>query len=101
MCDKGLIWNSSNCECECDKSCNVGEYLDFENCKCRKKLIDKLVEKQTENINEEKLAKIALAKHENMCKLWDEFKYLIKTINGGKSGEYGKDLMKIKFNSEV
>ena len=33
--------------------------------------------------------------------LRDEIKYLIKTINGGKSGEYGKDLMKIKFNSEV
>ena len=33
--------------------------------------------------------------------LQDEIKYLIKTINGGKSSEYGKDLMKIKFNSEV
>ena len=27
-CDKGFIWNSSNCEC--DKSCDVGEYLDYE-----------------------------------------------------------------------
>ena len=26
-----------NCECECDKSCDIGEYLDHENCKCRKK----------------------------------------------------------------
>ena len=34
----------SNCECECDKSCDVGEYLDCENCKCRKKLVDELVE---------------------------------------------------------
>ena len=34
----------SNCECECDKSCDVGEHLDYENCKCRKWLIDKLVE---------------------------------------------------------
>ena len=31
-CDKGFIWNPSNCECECDKSCDVGEYLDYENC---------------------------------------------------------------------
>ena len=30
-CDKGHTWNPSNCECECDKSCNVGEYLDYEN----------------------------------------------------------------------
>ena len=27
------IWNPSNCECECDKSCDVGEYLDYSNCK--------------------------------------------------------------------
>ena len=33
------------------------------------------------------------------AKLWDEIKYLIKTINGDKEGEYGKDVMKIKFNS--
>ena len=29
--DKGYIWNPSNCECKCDKSCDVGEYLDYEN----------------------------------------------------------------------
>ena len=33
-------------------------------------------------------------------KLWDETKYLIKTINGGKSGEYGKDFMKINFTAD-
>ena len=38
VCDKGLIWNPSNCECEGDKSCDVNEYLDSENCKCRKKI---------------------------------------------------------------
>ena len=36
ICDKGFIWNPSNCECECDKNCDFGEYLDYENCKCRK-----------------------------------------------------------------
>ena len=45
MCDKGFILNHSNCECEYDKSCAIGEYLDYKNCKCRNKLIDKLVEK--------------------------------------------------------
>ena len=49
-CDKGFIWNPSTCECECDESCDVGEYLDYENCKCRKKLIDKLVEEYTETV---------------------------------------------------
>ena len=43
-CDKGFIWNSSNCECECHKSCDIGECLDYENCECRKKLVDKLVQ---------------------------------------------------------
>ena len=37
ICDTGFIWNPSNCECEYDKPCDVGEYLDYENCKCRKK----------------------------------------------------------------
>ena len=51
MCDKGFIWNPSNCECECDKSCDIGEYLDYKNCNCRKKIIDKLVEECSENID--------------------------------------------------
>ena len=59
--DKGFIWIASNCECECDKLCDVGDYLDYENCKCRNKLVDKLVEECTENIEEVKLAKIAFA----------------------------------------
>ena len=25
MFDKGFIWNPSNCECECDKACDVSE----------------------------------------------------------------------------
>ena len=51
MCNKGFFWNPSTCKCECDKSCDIGEYLDYSNCKCRKKLIDPLVEECTE-INE-------------------------------------------------
>ena len=33
MSNKGFVWNPSNCECECDKACDVGEYLDYEHCK--------------------------------------------------------------------
>ena len=65
MCDKGFIWNPSNCECECDKSCDVGEYLDYENCNCRKKLVDKLVEECTETVEEVELAKINSTKYKN------------------------------------
>ena len=50
-CDKGFIWNLSNCECEFDKLYDVGEYLDYENCKCEKRLTGKLVEKGSENVN--------------------------------------------------
>ena len=59
---KGFIFNPSNCECECDKSCGIGEYLDYSNCKCRKKLADPLVEECTENIDETKLVKKTLDK---------------------------------------
>ena len=68
MCDKGFIWNTSNCECECDKECVVGEYLDYENCKCRKKLVDKLDDECTETVEEMKLAKITLAENKNKYK---------------------------------
>ena len=56
--DKGFIWKPSNCECECKKSCDIGEYLDYENCKCRKSLEDKLVEEYTENVEDAKIAGI-------------------------------------------
>ena len=68
MCDKGFIWNPSNCECECDKACDVGEYLNYENCKCRKKIVDKLAEECTEIVEEMKRATITLAKNENKHK---------------------------------
>ena len=61
ICDKRFIWNPSNCECECDKLCDVGEYVNSENCKRRKNLVDKLVEECTENIDELKIAGITLA----------------------------------------
>ena len=32
--------------------------------------------------------------------LWDEIKNEIEAINGSKEGEYGKDFMKIKFDTD-
>ena len=55
MCDKGFIWNPSNCECECHKSCDVGVYLDYKNCKYRKRIIDKSVEECSKNIDENEM----------------------------------------------
>ena len=33
-------------------------------------------------------------------KLWNEIKNEIEAINGFKEGEYGKDIMKIKFDTD-
>ena len=67
VCDKGYAWNPSNCECEYNKSCDVAEYLDYENCKGKKRLVDKLVEECNENIDEAKLTGIALFEHASEC----------------------------------
>ena len=67
VCDKGYACHPSNCACECYKSRDVDEYLDYENCKCRKKLVDKLVEECSENIDEIKLTEVALFEHRNEC----------------------------------
>ena len=68
VCNKGFIYNPSNRECGCDKSCDVEEYLDYENCNCRRRLVSKLVEECTENIEEAKISRIILAEDENMHK---------------------------------
>ena len=59
-CDKGFIWNPGNCECECDNLYDIGEYSDYENCKCRKKLVDKLVEECTENVDKKEIYPVKL-----------------------------------------
>ena len=41
--------------CECDKSCGVGQYLNYKHCKCRKELSSRLVKECTENIDENEL----------------------------------------------
>ena len=50
-----------NCEFEYDKNCDFSEYLDYENCKCRKKLVDKL----TDECTGVKLANITIFENEN------------------------------------
>ena len=61
--NKGSIWDPSNCECECDKLCDVDEYLNYKNCKGRKKSTGELTEECTENIDEVKIAD----KNEYVC----------------------------------
>ena len=93
MCDKGYIWNPSNCECECDKSYGIGEYLDYENCKVRKMLIHKLVDEYTETVEEVKPAIITLAENENSykcssCIMYTVLLWIFFTINIAGIGAY-------------
>ena len=80
VCGKGFIWNPNNFECECDKAFDVDEYLDYESCKCIKKLVDKLVDECTETIEEVKLAKITLAENENSYKCSSCTVYIVLMI---------------------
>ena len=79
---KGYIWNPTNCKCERDKSCDFGEYLDYENRKCRKRLVDKLIEKCNENIEETSLINSAKCKS-NSCILYIVLFSILFTINIG------------------
>ena len=107
ICNKWFIWNPSNCECECDKNSDFSEYLDYENCKCRKKLVDKLIDECTETIEEIKLAKINFAENENgkkysSCKVYIVLMIAIFTIH---FVYYNWSLIKnnvscIKFNTQ-
>ena len=92
VCDKGFIWNRSKWECERNEACDVGEYLDYENCKCRK-LVDKLVDECTETFEEMKLVKINLAENENSykcssCTVYTILFWIFFTINIGGIGAY-------------
>ena len=42
-CDEGFIWNRSNCDFKCDKTCDTGEYIDMK--------IGSVVEKCSKNID--------------------------------------------------
>ena len=83
VCDKDFIWNPSNYECECDKSCDIDEYLDYENCKCRKRLVDKLVDKCNENIDEEVKIVNESKNKCNSCIFYIVLFWIFLTINVG------------------
>ena len=88
VCDKGFIWNPSNCDCECDKNCDFNEYLDYLNCKCRKKLADKLIDECTKIIEEVKLAEITPFENKNnyeynSCRIYIILMIVVFTIFTG------------------
>ena len=87
--DKGFIWNPSSSECECDKVCEVGEYLDYKICKCRKKLVGEC----TETVEEVKLTKITHAENENSykcssCTVYTVLFWIFFTVSVGRIDAY-------------
>ena len=82
VCDKGFIWNSSNCEREREKNCDIGQYLDYKKSKCRKKLADKLIDECTETINETKLTNITFTKNEHNYEYGSCMVYIVLMIVG-------------------
>ena len=79
VCDKGFICNPSNCGCECAKACNTSQYLDYSDCKYKKKLIDPLIEECTENDDKTKIFNKTITKN------GDETKLVDKTITKNKN----------------
>ena len=78
------IKNPINCECECNKSCDFSEYLDYKNCICKKRLVNKLVDECKETIDEVKLTKMTNAENNykcNSCILYIVFFSIFFTIN--------------------
>ena len=70
VCDKGYIFNPSNCNCECDKSCNTSQYLVYLDCKCKKKIIDLIVETCIEyDDNQTKIVNITVTKTDDKTKI--------------------------------
>ena len=80
ICGKRFIWNPSNCECKCDKKCDFSEYLDYENFKCRKNLVDKLIDECTETIEEVKLVNITIFEIQNNYKYNSCIVYIVLMI---------------------
>ena len=80
--DKGYPWNPSNCECQYDKVCDVCEYLDYENCKCRKRLVDEMADECDESIDEVKIFSENKNKR-NSCILYVVLFSIFFTINVG------------------
>ena len=75
--------NPSNCECEFDKSCDVGQYLDYKDFKCRKKLVDKFVEECSENTDENEMIHDDYRNVCNSCTIYIALFFIVFLIISG------------------
>ena len=78
ICNKGFILNLSTCRCECDKSCNTSQYLDYLDYKCKKKIVDLIVEECIEYDDDKtKIVNTTVTKNDNQTKIVN------KTVKNG------------------
>ena len=105
VCNKGFNWYPSNCDYECDKSCDIGEHLDYSNSKCRKNLVDKLIEERIKSIEETILIETS-AENEHKCSsctlyvvlFWIFFIFFIINVGTDIYFTYYKYLSRNKIN---
>ena len=95
--NKELIWNPYECECdkacECDKVCKIGEYLSYEKCNWRTKLVGKLVDECNKTVEEVTLGKITNDDNGNSykcssCTVYNVLFSIFFTINVSGIGAY-------------
>ena len=74
VCDTGYIFNPSNCKCEYYKSRNTSQYLDYSDCKCKKKLIDLLNEEciEYDDDDQTKVVNITVTKTDHKTKIFNK-----------------------------
>ena len=85
------------------------KYLDYENCKCRKKIVDKLVDKCTETVEEVKLAENENSYKCTSCTVYTVLFWTFFTINIGGIGAYfvyfqgylKKDVNRVRFDTRT
>ena len=63
-----------------NKDGNVGEYLNYSDCKCRKKLTNKLIDEYIETIEETKLVNTTFTKNENNYECGSCIVYIVLMI---------------------
>ena len=116
VCDKGYAWNPSNCECECDKSCDISIYNigyitikkidDCENIYSVNSLY-LLVNHANGYIDEKDGNKYLIFdstdENKELLKkyndVWNGIKNKMEEVSSGEC-DYKKDYMKVKFNSD-
>ena len=81
VCNNKQRWNNDKCRCECKELIDKG--VDYKKCKCKKRLVNKLAEECTENIEETRQVEINSTEGNNSCTLYIVLFSIIFTMNVG------------------